>query len=300
MTTILVTGRDGQIGWELQRSLLPLGRIVAPARADFDLADPAQMRGAVREIRPDIIINAAAHTAVDQAESEPGAAFALNAVAPGVLAEEAARCGALLVHYSTDYVFDGAKATPYDEDDAPAPLNVYGRSKLEGERAVRAAGGDHLILRTSWVYAARGRNFLRTVLRLAGEREELKVVADQIGAPTWARLIAEATAAILGCARGERQRGQFVGGVFHLTAAGETSWYGFAAALTDALRAGSAAGDLRLRRLAPVTTAEYPLPAPRPLNSRLCTDRVRQRFGLTLPDWQHCMRLCLEEIHGTD
>lgn len=298
MTRILVAGRDGQIGWELRRSLLPLGEVIAPGRDELDLARPDTLRRALRELKPAIVVNAAAYTAVDDAERDPAPARAVNAEAPGVLAEEARRCGALLVHYSTDYVFDGCKNAPYDEDDIPAPLNEYGRGKLAGERAIAAAGGDHLVLRTSWVYAARGRNFLRTILRLAQEREELRIVADQIGAPTWARFAAEATAALLGVAQAERREGRFAGGVFHLVPAGETSWHGFAMAIVDAARCIAPALPVRVARIEPIAASDYPLPAARPRNSRLSTENLRRRFGLTLPHWEHCMQLCLEELYA--
>ena len=287
---ILVTGRNGQVGWELVRALLPLGRVHACAHAELDLADAAAVRRKLDEARPDVIVNAAAYTAVDKAESEPEQANAVNAAAPALLAQEAARRGALLIHYSTDYVYDGAKAAPYVETDPTNPLGAYGRSKLAGEAGIRAAGADHLIFRTSWVYAARGANFLRTILRLAAEREELRIVADQIGAPTWARLIAEATAHALRQAMQERSGGTFDSGVFHLAAAGETSWHGFASAIV-AGRSG-----LRVKAVMPITTADYPLPAPRPANSCLDTGAFRARFGLVLPDWRDCLQLCLEEI----
>jgi dTDP-4-dehydrorhamnose reductase len=287
---ILLTGRNGQVGWELQRALLPLGRVHAFGHAELDLADAAAVRRKLDEIRPDAIVNAAAYTAVDKAESEPDLANAVNAAAPALLAEEAAKRGALLIHYSTDYVYDGAKAAPYVETDPTGPLGAYGRSKLAGEAGIRAAGCDHLIFRTSWVYAARGANFLRTILRLAAEREELRIVADQVGAPTWARLIAEATAHALRQAMQERNGGKFDSGVFHLAAAGETSWHGFASAIVEGRK------GLRVKTVTPITTPEYPLPAPRPANSRLDTGAFRARFGLVLPDWRDCLQLCLEEI----
>lgn len=287
---ILLTGKNGQVGWELARALLPLGRVHAFGHAELDLADAAAVRRTLDEVRPQVIVNAAAYTAVDKAESEPEQANAVNAAAPALLAQEAARRGALLIHYSTDYVYDGAKAAPYVETDPTNPLGAYGRSKLAGEAGIRAAGADHLIFRTSWVYAARGANFLRTILRLAAEREELRIVADQIGAPTWARLIAEATAHALRQAMQERSGGTFDSGVFHLAAAGETSWHGFASAIV-AGRSG-----LRVKAVMPITTADYPLPAPRPANSRLDTGAFRARFGLVLPDWRDCLQLCLEEI----
>lgn len=287
---ILLTGKNGQVGWELARALLPLGNVAAFDHAGLDLADAAAVRRKLDEVRPDAIVNAAAYTAVDRAESEPELASAINAAAPALLAQEAARRGALLIHYSTDYVFDGAKAAPYVETDPTAPLGAYGRSKLAGEEGIRAAGCEHLIFRTSWVYGARGANFLRTILRLAAEREELRVVNDQIGAPTWARLIAEATAHALKQAMRERRDRAFRSGTYHLAAAGETSWHGFASAIV-AGRSG-----LRVKAVTPIATADYPLPAPRPANSRLDTGAFRARFGLVLPDWRDCLPLCLEEI----
>ena len=287
---ILLTGKNGQVGWELQRALLPLGRVAAFGHGELDLADPGAVRRKLDEVRPEVVVNAAAYTAVDKAESEPEQANAVNAAAPALLAQEAARRGALLAHYSTDYVYDGAKAAPYVESDKTNPLGAYGRSKLAGEEGIRASGCDHLIFRTSWVYAARGANFLRTILRLAAEREELRIVMDQIGAPTWARLIAEATALALRQALAERRHGRFESGLFHLACAGETSWHGFASAIV-AGRSG-----LRVKTVTPITTADYPLPAPRPANSRLDTSAFRARFGLALPDWRDCLPFCLEEL----
>jgi len=287
---ILLTGKNGQVGWELQRTLQAIGKVTAVGHAELDLADAAAVDRKLDETRPDIIVNAAAYTAVDKAESEPDLAHAVNAAAPSLLAQWAARNGALLIHYSTDYVFDGAKAAPYAESDPTHPLGAYGRSKLAGEAGVRAAGCDHLVFRTSWVYAARGANFLRTMLRLAAEREELRVVDDQVGAPTWARLIAEATALALRQALAERRHGRFKSGLFHLACAGETSWHGFASAIVEGRQ------GLRVQRVTPITTAEYPLPAPRPANSRLDTGAFRARFGLALPDWREGLQLCLEEL----
>jgi dTDP-4-dehydrorhamnose reductase len=292
---ILVAGRDGQVGWELQRALQPLGEVVAIDRDNCDLTQPAQLRQAVRAARPELIVNAAAFTAVDRAEDEPALARALNAEAPALLAEEARRLGAALVHYSTDYVFDGRKPQPYVEDDATGPLSVYGRTKLEGEQAVAAAGVPHLVLRTSWVYAARGHNFVRTMLRLARSRDELRVVDDQVGAPTWARTLAEATLAIVARCGGGRERiaEAFAarGGLYHLTARGETSWHGFAAEIF----ALAADPQRRLRALRAIPTSAYPTPAARPANSRLCCDRIEQAWSLRLPDWREALRLCLAE-----
>ena len=286
---ILLTGKNGQVGWELRRTLLPLGRVTAVGRAELDLTDAAAVRRALDENQPDVIVNAAAYTAVDKAETAPEEAAAINAAAPALLAQEAARRGALLIHYSTDYVYDGRKTAPYVETDPAQPLGVYGRSKLAGEAGIRATDADHLIFRTSWVYAARGANFLLTILRLAAEREELRIVADQIGAPTWARFIAEATAQTLRQAMRERRDGGFTSGLFHLVADGETSWHGFASAIV------AHRGGLRVKHITPITTADYPTPARRPANSRLATDALRARFGLALPDWRDCLQLCLEE-----
>ena len=284
---ILLTGRNGQLGWELARALAPLGEIVAFDRAGLDLADPARLASTVRELKPDIIVNPAAYTAVDRAESESEAAFAINARAPGILAEEAKRLGALLFHYSTDYVFDGAKAAPYLEDDATNPLGVYGASKLEGERAIAASGGRHWIFRTSWVYAPRGKNFLLNILRLAREGKPLRVVADQFGAPTSAAMLARATAQALSTqAQAISRRGPHnappSSGVYHMTAAGRTSWHGFACAILREFRLDN-----------PVTAipaSEYPLPAKRPANSVLDNSRLAAAFGIRLPGWEDGLR----------
>jgi dTDP-4-dehydrorhamnose reductase len=266
---ILLTGRNGQVGWELERSLAPLGQVIATDLATLDLADADATRLAVRAAKPDVIVNAAAYTAVDKAESERDLAHAINATAVGVLAEETKRLGALLVHYSTDYVFDGTKPSPYVEDDAPNPVNVYGASKLAGERAVQASGCGYLILRTSWVYGPRGSNFLLTMLRLARERPELQVVDDQFGAPTSSLAIARATAQLL-------RRG--AGGLYHLTAAGAVTWCGFARAILA--RAGIATPVRAIR------TEDYPTPAKRPRNSRLDCSRLCADFGLSLAPWE--------------
>lgn len=285
MTRILLTGSNGQVGWELQRTLQPLGEVIAVDRTQFDLAHPDRIRAVVRKTRPAIIVNAAAYTAVDKAESEAELAMAINGIAPGILAAEAKHLDALLVHYSTDYVFAGDKAMPYAEDDLTGPLSSYGRSKLAGEQAIQAAGCRHLIFRTCWVYGLRGHNFLRTMLRLAGERDELRVVADQHGAPTWSRMIAEATALALA-----RHAGQH--GIYHLAAAGTATWHDFATALlARAYAFGILAATPEVRR---ITTADFPTPARRPANSLLSCERLRQDFGIVLPDWQLQLRLCLE------
>ncbi len=308
MGRILVTGANGQVGFELLRSLSGQGEVIAAARDRMDLSDPDSIRRAVREAAPGLIVNAAAYTAVDQAEKEPELALAVNGTAPGILAEEAKRLGAALIHYSTDYVFDGGKASPYTEEDEPRPINVYGKTKLAGERAIQAVGVPHLILRTSWVYAASGKNFLRTILRLAGERDELKIVDDQIGAPTWSRAIAEATGEILtrmhcGQARfGEACAKQ--SGIYNLTAAGQTSWHGFATViLSNAAKVQPRASAPALERvpialdcvptLKPIPTEQYPTPARRPRNSVLSHDKLQREFGVVLPDWQVSLADCM-------
>jgi dTDP-4-dehydrorhamnose reductase len=284
VTRILLTGIGGQVGWELARSLQPLGTVVALDRASFDLSNPGMMRDVLRDLKPTLIVNPAAHTAVDKAESEVAQANAINAVAPGILAEEARRLGALLLHYSTDYVFDGSKPTPYTEADPTCPINMYGQSKLAGEEAIRASGCRHLILRTSWVYGMRGANFLRTMLRLAKERDELRVVGDQFGAPTWSRMIAETTALML--ARYQNQEG-----IYHFVAGGETSWHGFAEAIVTR---GHALGLIeKIPAVHRITSAEFPTPARRPANSRLDCSRLNQDFGLSQPDWPIQLELCL-------
>jgi dTDP-4-dehydrorhamnose reductase len=287
---IVLLGRNGQVGWELQRALAPLGELVAFGR-ELDLAEPDAMAARVRELAPQVIVNAAAHTAVDKAESEPALAERINADAPGALARCAAETGTWLVHYSTDYVFDGSGHAPRDEDAPTAPLSVYGRSKLAGEQQIRASGCRHLILRTGWVYAARGANFARTMLRLAAERETLNVVADQIGAPTGAEFIADATAHALRQALSEPA----LGGTYHCVAAGETSWHGYAEFVIEAARAAGRPLRLPAGALRPIPTSAYPTPAARPLNSRLATARLQAAFGLVPPPWQHGVQRVLAE-----
>jgi len=284
---ILLTGSNGQLGWELARTLAPLGALTAYDRTTLNLAKPDQIAAAVHSVKPDIIVNAAAYTAVDRAESEPDAAFAVNAIAPGLLAEGAKRIGALLIHYSTDYVFDGAKETPYVEGDQPNPLNVYGRSKLAGEQAIGDVGGQYLILRTSWIYAARGRNFLLTILRLLKEKDELRVVSDQIGAPTFAGALANATAKLL---RKHAAALDDARGTYHVTSAGHTSWHGFA------MEIARLEGTPREIRLVPILSNEYPLPARRPKNSQLSNEKLFERFGVALPSWQTSLKACHAEM----
>ncbi len=293
---ILLFGKGGQVGWELQRSLAVLGHVTALDHDSTDhcgdFANPEGIAATVRALKPDFIVNAAAHTAVDKAESEPELARLLNATTPGVLAEEAARLGAWLVHYSTDYVFDGSGSRPWLETDAPAPLSVYGATKLEGERLIQQSGCRHLILRTSWVYAARGGNFAKTMLRLAQERERLTVIDDQWGAPTGADLLADVTAHAICHLQNHPQDG----GLYHCVAGGETTWHAYAKyVITQAMQAQSAL-KIRANDIAPVPTSAFPTPAARPHNSRLNTQKLQTAFGLTLPPWQQGVARMLTEI----
>jgi dTDP-4-dehydrorhamnose reductase len=292
---LLVTGATGQVGWELTRSLMPLGEVLALDRSRCDLARPETLGSLVAQLAPDVIVNAAAYTAVDRAEDDEPLASTINGIAPGELARAARATGALLVHYSTDYVFDGTKAGPYDEDDPVAPLNAYGRSKLAGERAIAASGCEHLIFRTTWVFAARGNNFVRTMLRLGAERETLRVVADQSGAPTWARNIADASALAVSRAQGERRRGDFASGVFNLASAGETNWHGFAEAIFAGARARGTP-RLKVATVEPIAAADYPVRAARPANSRLSAGRLRARFDIVMPRWSDALDRCLDEL----
>jgi len=279
--TILVTGAQGQIGFDLARLLLPYGDVVATDRAKLDLTDPDAIVAAMRGAKPALVVNAGAYTAVDLAETETALARAVNGRAPGILAEEAKRLGAVLIHYSTDYVFDGTRQTPYSEDAPTAPLNAYGASKLEGEHAIAATGAQALVFRTSWVYGLRGRNFLLTVRRLAAERDELSIVADQIGVPNWCRTLAEATVRIVGAglpAAAERA------GVYHLSSCGQASWYDFARAIV---------GDASRAKIKPIATADYPTPARRPAYGVLATGRFETTFGFALPDWRDALARCL-------
>jgi dTDP-4-dehydrorhamnose reductase len=287
---ILVLGRSGQVGTALTQSLQGLGELIALDRAQLDLTNPDAIRTTLREIQPQIVINAAAYTAVDAAESDQAMAFQINAIAPRVMAEESERLGAALIHYSTDYVFDGGKQGAWIEDDATAPLSVYGHSKLAGEQAITDVGGTHLILRTSWVYGLHGKNFLLTMLKLAESRDSLAIVDDQIGAPTWALTIADATSAIIRDA-GEPAQLAALSGIYHLCAGGHTSWFGFAQAIF------SHASVQRKPQLRPITTAEYPTPAQRPHNSILNTDKFRRSFG-DLPTWDDALQTCLQMRSG--
>lgn len=277
---ILLLGANGQVGWELQRSLAPLGELHAADRHQADLEHPDRLQVLVDQVQPDVIVNAAAHTAVDRAESEPARAYAINAEAPSLLAQLAAERGAWLVHYSTDYVFDGSGTRPWLEGDPTGPLSVYGRTKLAGEDAIRASGARHLIFRTSWVYASRGGNFARTMLRLGAEREVLRVIDDQIGAPTGADLIADVTAHAL-----RQAMAQGITGTFHLAPAGQTSWHGYAQFVFGAARRLKPDMPLKVQTVEAIPTTAYPTPAQRPLNSRLDTTRLQTTFGLHLPHW---------------
>ncbi len=292
---ILLTGKHGQVGFELQRALAPLGEVVAVDHHECDLADADAIRRLVTEVKPQIIVNPAAYTAVDKAESEPALAEAVNGVAPGVFGEAAARLGALVIHYSTDYVFDGAGQGAYTEADVPNPQSVYGKTKLAGERALQASGADHLIFRTSWVFGAHGGNFAKTMLRLAGERESLKIVADQFGAPTSAALLADVTAQVIGRYRREGRTG-FPFGLYHLVAGGCTTWHEYAQTVVRAAMAAGKPLKLTADDVLPIATADYPLPAPRPSNSRLDTSHLRNTFGLLLPDWQSGLDHVLQQI----
>lgn len=296
---ILLFGKNGQVGWELQRSLAPLGELLALNRNDAstpcgDLADPAGLEALVRRLRPDIVVNAAAYTAVDQAEREADLVRAINATAPGVLAREAARSDAWLVHFGTDYVFDGSGSAPWAEDDPTGPLNVYGQTKLEGEELIRASGCRHLILRTSWVYASRGRNFARTMLRLAAERDSLTVIDDQHGAPTGADLLADVTAhALLSVIRRPE-----LAGSYHVAASGETTWHGYATHVIEAARGAGLPIRVPPDAIRPVPSTAFAAVAKRPANSRLDTRKFRQTFDLVLPDWKTGVDRMLAEVLG--
>jgi dTDP-4-dehydrorhamnose reductase len=292
---VLVTGAEGQVGWEARRTFAPLGRVVAVDRAEVDFADGESVRALVREHRPAVIVNAAAYTAVDRAESERELAFAINATAPRALAEEAARLGAVIVHFSTDYVFDGTKDAPYVEDDEPSPLNVYGETKLAGDRAVMSSGAAHLVFRTSWVYAARGHNFLRTMLALAHDRDALRVVSDQIGAPTPARLLAEIGAQLVGRHLGDGAPAlpESQWGIYNAVTRGATSWHGFAQRILELDPRRSAQ---RCREVVPIPTSDYSTPARRPARSLLDVGKLERTFQLCMPAWDDQLELVMAEL----
>ncbi|HWI57524.1 MAG TPA: dTDP-4-dehydrorhamnose reductase [Bacillota bacterium] len=290
LPSILVIGKVGQVGWELRRTLAPLGQVLCVDYPDIDLTDGASVRKWVRSSSPAVVINAAAYTAVDKAETEPERCQQINATAPGILAEEAKKAGALMVHYSTDYVFDGTKNSPYVETDAPNPLSAYGRAKLAGDEAVQQVDGNHLIFRLCWVYGARGQNFMLTMMRLAREREKLRVVGDQVGSPTWSRMIAETTALALKQVLASPEPQAFKG-TYHLTASGHTSWHGFAEAIIGHMPEA----ERKCKVIEAITTPEYPLPAKRPAYSILSCEKLQRTFGLQLPDWQESLRQVLDK-----
>jgi len=287
---ILLIGKNGQVGWELHRTLAPLAEVVAVDYPEINLNDTPALRQFVAGTRPSMVVNAAAYTAVDKAETETELCRQINAVAPGVLAGEAKKLGALMVHYSTDYIFDGAKASPYVETDAPNPLGAYGRSKLEGDRAVKASGANHLIFRLCWVYGARGQNFMLTVQRLAREREKLRVVDDQFGCPTWSRMIAETTTLALKQVLAGADASEF-NGEYHLAASGQTNWHGFASRIIELMPET----ERKCRAVEQITTPEYPTPAKRPANSVLDCGKLQKTFGLRLPDWEASLRQVLDK-----
>ena len=312
----MILGANGQVGWRLQRTLAPLGEVLALTRETLNLYDLDRVRSTIRDLRPDVVVNAAAYTAVDKAETEPDLARTLNAAAPQAIADELMRNGGLMVHYSTDYVFDGSKRAPYEETDSTGPLNVYGSTKLEGEQMIAASGCTHLILRATWVYDTRGKNFLRTVLRLAREKDQFSIVGDQFGAPTWAHSLADATSVIVASSLSQRTTNVWPhNGIFHLTAAGETSWAGFAGAILEEYRelyraqqedrqqvlsctaegveGGEFTQPIRAQRVLPIRTEEYPTKAKRPAYSVLSNAKVQAAFGMTMPGWREQLRLAL-------
>ena len=293
---ILLFGKEGQVGWELQRSLSLQGQLRAVDLQEVDLEDFDGIRHCVSQYQPDIVVNAAAYTAVDKAESEPTKAYTVNAEAVGVMTEEVRKLNAWLVHFSTDYIFDGEKASPYEEDDPVCPLSVYGKSKLKGEQLIRGSHAKHLIFRTSWVYAARGHNFAKTILRLAREKDELKIIDDQYGAPTSAELIADVVAMVLSQICRATDKGEFAG-IYHLVASGETSWYGFAQYVLEQAQAMGVELKTRAEEVQSIPTSAYPLPARRPRNSRLNTSKLCKTFNINLPDWHfHVQRLVSELV----
>ena len=287
---ILLLGKNGQVGWELRRSLAPMAEVTAVDYPEINFTDTVALRRLVADVRPDAVVNAAAYTAVDKAETEPELCRQINAGAPGILAEEAKKLGALMVHYSTDYIFDGTKTSPYVETDAPNPLGAYGRSKLEGDQAVKASGADHLIFRLCWVYGARGQNFMLTMQRLAREREKLRVVGDQFGCPTWSRMIAEATTLALKQAMAGANRSAF-SGEYHLAAGGWANWQEFAFRIIELMPDA----ERKCREVEKIATAEYPLPAKRPAYSVLDCGKLQKTFGLRLPDWESSLRQVLDK-----
>lgn len=293
---ILLFGKNGQVGWELNRSLQPLGEIIALGREEADFSKPESLRDVVRNIKPDVIVNAAAYTAVDKAEEEEELATIINGVVPRVLAEESKKKNALFVHYSTDYVFDGTKKEPYVESDKPNPINAYGRSKLAGEEFIRNTPCDYLILRTSWVYSARGDNFLMKILQLAKEREQLNIVDDQAGAPTWARSIADITSKILLVDTNEKNRAEYKSGIYHIASSSCTTWYEFANKIVSAGLKTGCNSEIAVKEIAPISSEEFTTAAKRPRNSCLSTAKIRKEYGVTVPSWQDSLQLCMDSI----
>lgn len=299
---ILITGDGGQVGDALKQTLAPLGQLFAPTLKELDLTDAASIRKVMRDFRPRWVVNAAAHTAVDKAESEPDLAYAINAAGPAILAEEARTLGAAFIHYSTDYVFDGTKTTPYVESDAPNPKNVYGKSKLAGEEVLSASGIAHVVFRTSWVYGATGKNFVRSILKLAREREQLRIVADQYGAPTWSFELARLTARVIEMVESRAaeaktslyEAAEPVSGIYHATGSGETTWYGFAAQAIAELQKLDPSN--KLATVEPISTADYPTPAQRPQNSRLDCSKLEHVFGWCMPEWQDSLAKVVAEL----
>ena len=290
MKTILLTGKTGQVGWELQQSLAHVGNVIAPSRATMNLANADSIVATIRDIKPDVIVNAAAYTDVDKAETEADVAMAINGLAPGIMAEEARRIGAMFIHFSTDFVFDGAKTTPYEENDPPNPLNVYGHTKLAGESAIQECGGNAVIFRTAWVYGLRGRNFLRTILQKAAEHQDIRVVEDQFGAPTWSRMIAQTTAQIL--AKPSDANG-IAPGIYHLTAAGSTSRFQFAQCILDEAQRRERYTHLDPAKIIPITSPQWLSAVRRPRNSVLSVRKLETALGLTLPHWKTLLSQCL-------
>ena len=293
---ILLFGKNGQVGWELNHSLQPLGEIIALGREDADFSEPEMLRDVVREVNPDVIVNAAAYTKVDKAEEEEDVADRINGVAPGVLAEEALKANALLVHYSTDYVFDGSKKTPYVETDSPNPVSAYGRTKLAGELAIQSSGCDYLILRTSWVYSARGENFLLKILRLAGEMQELNVVNDQAGVPTWARTISDTTAKIIHASNMQRLTGRFTSGIYNVASSGVTTWFEFAQEIVNIASTLEAGVDLKVKQINGISSHAFQAKAQRPNYSVLSTEKIERMYGLSPVNWKGELTCCMTSI----
>lgn len=292
---ILLFGKNGQVGWELNRTLLPLGEVVALGRDDADFSNPESLRKIIREIEPDVIVNAAAYTTVDKAEEEEDLALVINGEAPKVIAEEASKINALLVHYSTDYVFDGTKLSPYIETDDPHPINAYGRTKLAGERSIELSGCKFIIFRISWVYGVRGKNFLRTMIKLMRDRDQIGVVDDQVGTPTWSRYIAETTASVVMQTQIESKK-QFVSDTYHLPASGKATWHGFANEIAKVAKELMGESWLTIENIKPISSSEYRVPAKRPVNSVMSGNRLTQKYNVIMPGWENCLELAMQEL----